>query len=428
MLLVYTQKITPRLRYTFKHLITRILGIPVDFTTKIETFIAHDEVKMSYTKQPLGDEFFIRSHDLLFQQGIGEVDITIHQWNETPCFFPTAEKSTIPFDIFAASFYLLSRYEEYLPYVKDEHGRYTAAESLAFKNKFLSIPVVDIWCQKFMEIFRATFPNVVPEKCVFSYQPIVNIPVAYAYKKRGIMRTLGGFVIDVVQLKFSRFIERFAVLLGMKEDPYDNFEAFIALHKKYKTNAYYFFQLGDYATHDHNISIYKNVFTRLMKNVSDYSKVGLLASYESFTNIEKLKIEKKRLNTTINKPVEGARQHFNKLNMPQFYRNLIDLEISEDYSMGYRNTNGFRAGTCSAFYFYDIGMEIQTPLKIHPFCMEYSGEPDAKMCTDEILQMATKIQEVKGTFIPVFHNVVLSEHNSEWKELYINLLKAYSNA
>ena len=57
MLLVYTKTITPRLRYTFKHVLTRILGIPIDFTTKIETFIAHNEVKMSYVKQPLGDEF-----------------------------------------------------------------------------------------------------------------------------------------------------------------------------------------------------------------------------------------------------------------------------------------------------------------------------------------------------------------------------------
>ncbi|QHI36540.1 hypothetical protein IMCC3317_19030 [Kordia antarctica] len=428
MLLVYTQKITPRLRYTFKHLLTRILGIPVDFTTKIETFIAHNEVKMSYAKQPLGDEFFVRSQDLLFEQGIGEIDITIQQWDKTPCLFPTGEKSMIPFDIFAASFYLLSRYEEYLPYVKDEHGRYTAAESLAFKNDFLTTPVVDIWCQKFKKIFLEAFPTIVPEERKFSYTPVINIPVAYAYKKRGMIRVLGGFVTDIVRFKFSRFIDRFAVLLGMKEDPYDNFEAFIALHKKYRTKAYYFFQIGNYSTHDHNISIYKNEFIRLIKNVSDYSKIGLLASYESFTDIEKLKVEKKRLNTTINKPVKRARQHFNKLNVPQFYRNLIDLEFTEDYSMGYRNTNGFRAGTCSPFYFYDIGMEIQTPLKIHPFCMEYSGELNAEVFTSEIMKMLAEVQKVNGTFIPVFHNVVLSERNLEWKELYINLLKEHSNA
>jgi len=427
MLLVYTKTITPRLRYTFKHVLTRILGISIDFTTKIETFIAHNEVKMSYVKQPLGDEFSVRSHDLLFEQGIGEVEFSIQKWDNTPCFFPTGEKSSIPYDIFAASFYMLSRYEEYLPYVKDEHGRYTAEESLAFKNDFLTTPVVDIWAHKFLEIILERFPDVVSEKRVFEYKPIINIPVAYAYKKRGILRTLGGFATDIVRLKFSRFIERFAVLLGMRDDPFDNFETFIALHKKYQSKAYYFFQIGDYATNDHNISIYKNVFVRLIKNVSDYSKVGLLASYASFSEIKKLKIEKKRLTTTINKPVKRVRQHFNMLNVPQFYRALINLEFTEDYSMGYRDTIGFRAGTCSPFYFYDIGMEIQTPLKVNPFCMQYTGDIESEIFPNEIMKMATEVQKVNGTFVAVFHNVVLSERNMEWKELYVNLLKAYSN-
>ncbi|MDH3323318.1 MAG: hypothetical protein OEM04_10030, partial [Flavobacteriaceae bacterium] len=70
MLLVYTYKITPRLTYTFKHIFTRILNIEVKFTTKIEEFIAHDGLKFSYTKQALGSEMFVKSNDLLSNQGI----------------------------------------------------------------------------------------------------------------------------------------------------------------------------------------------------------------------------------------------------------------------------------------------------------------------------------------------------------------------
>lgn len=60
MLLVYTHKITPRLKYVFKHICTNILGIDVKFTTVIEEFIAHDNLKMSYTRQQLSNEFFIK--------------------------------------------------------------------------------------------------------------------------------------------------------------------------------------------------------------------------------------------------------------------------------------------------------------------------------------------------------------------------------
>jgi len=149
MLLVYTHKITPRLNYIFKHICKRILDVPVSFTTTVEEFIAHDSLKMSYSRQALGNEFHVKSHDILFEQGLSDVSIQVQEWEHTKCFFYNGEKSAIPFDIFAASFYLLSRYEEYLPHVKDEYGRFTPNDSLAFKHDFLHQPVVDIWAQKF---------------------------------------------------------------------------------------------------------------------------------------------------------------------------------------------------------------------------------------------------------------------------------------
>ena len=110
MLLVYTHNITPRLKYIFKHICTRILDVEVSFTTKIEEFIAHESIKISYTKQQLGNEFFIKSHDILFEQGLNDIDIHVQNWGHTKCFFYNGDKSAMPFDVFAASFYLLSRY------------------------------------------------------------------------------------------------------------------------------------------------------------------------------------------------------------------------------------------------------------------------------------------------------------------------------
>ena len=75
MLLVYTHKITPRLTYTFKHICKRILGLEVRFTSKIEDFIAHNSLKMSYTKQPLSNELFVRSNELLFENGLSDLRI-----------------------------------------------------------------------------------------------------------------------------------------------------------------------------------------------------------------------------------------------------------------------------------------------------------------------------------------------------------------
>ncbi len=46
MLLIYTHKVTPRLNFTFKHFFTRILQIPVQFTTKVEEFVAHKKFEI----------------------------------------------------------------------------------------------------------------------------------------------------------------------------------------------------------------------------------------------------------------------------------------------------------------------------------------------------------------------------------------------
>ena len=116
MLLIYTHKITSRFSYTMKQIFTRILGIDIIFTTKVEDFIKHTGPKITYSKHPLQNEFFVRSNDLLFVHGITDLQITVEEWEGTACFFRTSEPSAIPYDIFAASFYLLTRYEEdFLP-------------------------------------------------------------------------------------------------------------------------------------------------------------------------------------------------------------------------------------------------------------------------------------------------------------------------
>ena len=108
MILIYTHKITPRIRFVFKHILTRILLISIDFTSKIEDFVAHNGPKMSYTKSPLGSEIFVRSSNIMFEQGVNDLEINVAKWEETICFFNAGSKSSIPYDIFAASFYLIT--------------------------------------------------------------------------------------------------------------------------------------------------------------------------------------------------------------------------------------------------------------------------------------------------------------------------------
>ncbi|WP_158841385.1 polysaccharide deacetylase family protein [Polaribacter sp. L3A8] len=430
MILIYTHKITPRIRYVFKHILTRTLLISVDFTSKIEEFVAFNGPKMTYTKTPLGNEFFVKSNSLLFEQGVNDMEISIQKWDEVPCFFKAGPKSSIPFDVFAASFYLITRYEEYLPHVKDVHGRYTADQSLAYKYRFLEKPVVDIWAYKLLEALKEKFPEYKYKKRKYEFISTVDIDNAYAYKYKSLVRSVGGFLNDLVQFKLFNVWNRFAVTFNIKNDPFDTFQRILKVRKEQKIKTIFFFLIGDYTTFDTNVSASKRKYRLLIKEMVDYAKVGLHPSYFTMNNAPLLKKEKLRLEEIINSPIQRSRQHYLRFSLPDTYQNLIDLEVEEDYSMGYASNVGFRASTCTPFYFYDLDFEIQTPLKVFPFALMDTTLNDymkltPKQSLGRIRDIKNEVKAVNGTFITLFHNESLSDYLrwKGWKRLYESMIK-----
>jgi hypothetical protein len=406
------------------------LLVPVDFTSKIEEFVAHNGPKMSYTKVALGNEFFVRSQGLLFEQGVSDLEVNLGKWGDVPSFFTAGSKSSIPYDIFAASFFLISRYEEYLPHVRDKHERFNPEQSIAFKNKFLEKPLVDLWAMKLKETLLERFPDFVFPKRNFEYISTLDIDNAYAYKHKSFVRTAGGFMNDFFRLHLRSFWDRLLVLMRVRKDPYNVFDTILALSKAHKIRTIIFFLIADYTTFDTNVSTSKNTFRLLIKHISDYVKVGLHPSYYTMSDAAMLKKEKLRLEGITNIQTKRSRQHFLRFSLPETYQNLIDLEIEEDYSMGYASHVGFRASTCTPFYFYDLDFEIQTPLKIFPFALMDTSLNDymkltPKQSLGRIRDLYKEVKKVDGTFITLFHNESISGYMrwKGWQRVYQTMLK-----
>lgn len=427
MLLIYTHKITPRLTYIMRHIFVNILGVELDFTTKVEEFIKHTGPKITYTKQPLQNEFFIRSNELLFEQGINDIQLNIVDWDGVPCFFQAGEKSILPFDMFAASFFMLSRYEEYLPHVKDIHGRFSPKDSVAFQNGFLQKPVVDIWAFKLLDALKERFPELEHKDKTYDFISVLDVATSHCYANRGVVRGLVGLLLDFGTLKLKRVVERIAVGINRQKDPYDNYAEIIALHKKYKVKCNFFFQFADYSKYDKNVSTNSIRFKSLIKYVADYVPVSLAASYSSFSNLELLKKEKANLEVVINRPVNNSKMRYNRVDVPQTYRNLIAAEFTDDYTMGYTFELGFRAGTCTTFQFYDIPLEVKQPIKVHPFAVHDISLSKIKKDQDllrQVQQITNEVQKVNGTLITMFSNEVLgNKEDRDWMAIYAEIIK-----
>ena len=111
MLLIYTPQITSRHKYIFKLFFNEIYKINFEITNDIQGFQEFEGVKLNYSNKKIDQELFIESYGLLEEKGINQQEINVKFENEIPTFFQAQSDGTMSFDVFSASFYLVSRYE-----------------------------------------------------------------------------------------------------------------------------------------------------------------------------------------------------------------------------------------------------------------------------------------------------------------------------
>lgn len=430
-ILIYTPFKTGRVRYVFRLVFDDILKVPHKLTTDLEEFLSSDLPKFIYGSEAHSDDLFFKSSGLLFTRGIESIDLETFDFDGSKAFFPVyAEGSVLPFDIFSSIFYLVSRYEEYLPFVKDIHGRFTAHLSISAKLHILNKPMVNIWANKVKEILVRKFPALVFPKRQYKFVPTYDIDSAYAYSQKGLVRTIGGYILSLRDFQWRDIAQRTRVLTGRERDPYNTFDQQIKYQKEYKLKPIYFFLFAHYGQFDKNINTRNSRFRFLVKSIGDYASVGIHPSYNTVEQPVLLKKEIKNLGTVLNKDVSCSRQHFLRIVLPSTYRNLIEQDITDDYSMGYAALPGFRAGICTPFNFYDLDLEIETKLRIHPFAImdgtlnDYLGLTPAD-AIDHIKTLIKEVKKVDGTFISLWHNESLSDQKrwKGWKRVYEQLIK-----
>ena len=430
MLLIYTTKITPRHKYIFKLFFNEIYKVDFQITTDEGSFQEFEGAKLNYSNKQFADEIFIESFGLIEEKGINQQEINVKFEHDIPVFFQAQSDATMSFDVFSTSFYLVSRYEEYLPFVKDVHQRFQAENALAYKHEFLQKPVVNIWAKMLIEKIRQQHPQLAIVNPEYHFISTIDIDNAYFYLEKGFVRSLAGFLKSIFSLDFTAVKQRMAVLLGKEKDPYDTYDMQLQLQKANNLEVIYFILLADYGLNDKNISFTKRKFQLLIKRLADFASIGVHPSYGSNTDYKKLPKEISRLEGITKREVTKSRQHFLKLTLPETYNHLSDLGIKDDYTMGYASALGFRASICTSFTFYNLDTESVLPLKVHPFAVMdatllYYLNLSPQVSLSKIKQLVNEVQAVNGTFISLWHNDTFSNFKQwkGWQSVYEEMIK-----
>lgn len=432
MLLIHVPRLTNRLGYTLNVVFHYLLRLDFEITSDMDLFSNYEGPKMSYGHQKIGDGMFVRSSDLLFQTTIEELNPRCFSYENYAALFPVyCASSEFPFDIFAASFYCLSRYEEYLPHFTDVHGRFPATESLAYKEGFLMTAIVDRWALMLAERLKRHFPEMRLAPRNFDIEDTIDIDAAYCYKNKGVLRTLTGMGRDIwAHNQNGELGKRIRVLIKKEKDPFDNFDYIIQVHRRYSGMRLKFFPLmADYNVYDKPISYQNKEFRELLQHLCDNAKMGLHASYASFDNPKLIDVESERLASLLHRKTVRNRNHFLRLSLPSSYNALMEYGIMHDYTMGYADEPGFRAGTGTAYPFFDLESDCEKPLTIHPFAAMDSTFYYYKKFIPEASevvyrQLVDEVKSVGGTLSLLWHNQSLCEDFGwkGWRNVYENVL------
>ncbi len=427
MLLIHVPRLTNRLGYTLNVLFRYILRKDFEITTDISIFKRHEGAKLCYGPNEIGEGVFLRSCDLLFQTTIEEQNPRPFMHEGTAAIFPVYNRSSaLPFDPFAATFYCVSRYEEYLPFVSDMHGRFPAKESLAYKNHFLTVAVVDRWALMVASVIKEAYPNESFPLRNFDYEDTFDIDAAYCYKHKGLIRTFSGLGRDLFARRPDEVRKRFRVLLHKEKDPFDVFDYILDVHKKHHGISLKFFPLmADYNVYDKPISYQNKEFQQLLQHLGDYAKMGLHGSYDSFHDENKMSIELERLESVIHRKTVRNRFHFLRMTLPKAYETLLANGITHDYSMGFADEPGYRAGTGNPYHFFDLESDYETQLTIHPFVimdstLYYYKKTSVEVAERIYYQLINEAKSVGGRFCALWHNQSICEDFGwqGWRDLY----------
>lgn len=429
MVLIYAPYKTNRLTYVLDFIFHKICFIHYTVTFNKYDFDTYNGAKIAYTNEEQQNCAWMFNAGLLFEKEIkNEIPpIAYTDWGVV-IYKSENKKSIAPFDVFAAIFWIISRYEEYIVNKKDNHQRFDYHYSWAFKNKVLQKPIVNEWTLKLCNKLISKYPDIKILKPPYRFIPSFDIDNFFAFKGKTITRSLLATIHALVAKRFDLVMLRFNYLIKHC-DPYDTYDYILDICKQYSLKPYYFILTGKTSEWDRNLKANHPLFTKTCKKLVQQSKIGLHLSYNA-TIKNTAKEEKYLLEKATGINIYTNRFHFLRFSLPKSYQMLVNAGIKEDYSMTYPSIDGYRAGTCTPFYFYDLENDKSTDLLVYamPFIDRTFINNPKSNTTETIAKIKKYIRQIKmynGVFVSLWHNETLQNNKYwiKWKMVFEFMVK-----
>jgi len=335
----------------------------------------------------------------------------------------------LPIDIFGSSFFMLTRYEEYVNPKRDQHDRFPATESLAYQECFLERPIINEYIDLLWACLNKLLPGLKRRERRFQAILSHDVDTPFAQAFSGIpqlIRNCGGDIIrrKSPALALKRALSWKAIKQGnhIKDINY-TFDRIMAISEKHNLkSAFYFKTFCTDPLYDDEYPIEHHYIRQLMSNIHKRGhEIGIHPSYNTYKDEKQTKLEFEKLlkvckDERIIQEKWGGRQHFLRWRVPLTWSNWSKAGIDYDSTLTYAEHAGFRCGACYEYPVFDLVERKPLPLIEYPLIvMEGSILADTAMglqgqkALDAIIMLKDRCKKYNGNFTLLWHNNSLIE-------------------
>lgn len=333
-------------------------------------------------------------------------------------------------DMFASSFFMLTRWEEYINKNRDNHHRFPAYESLAFKYNFLDRPIVNEYLEMIKNMLQSLDNNLVFKnhhyKLFLTHD--VDTPLKYINLKSGIKEIAGDIIKRKdIKLALSNILSKLKTTLKLESDPYNTFDYLMSISEENDVRSYFFF-MGKGLTKFDNMYKSDDVFIEhLIKNIKQRGHyIGIHPTYNAYNQSEQFLLEKKELEKHFNTSITFGRGHYLRFEIPTTWQIWEDNGMKWDSTLGYADKEGFRCGVCYEYSVFNILTRKKLNLKEKPLIVmegsfaTYQPNVNPHDMENKIKYLMEKVKKFDGEFLFLWHN---SSFNTTLWEKYQNIYK-----
>lgn len=334
-------------------------------------------------------------------------------------------------DIFASSFFMLTRWEEYVNKTRDQHNRFPATASLAYKSGILDRPIVNEYVEMFWNMLKNL--GYQKERKQHKYEMMlthdVDSPFKYNNWKSGI-REIGRDLLKKHNIKLATksLLSKIKSHLDSHYDPNNKFDFLMNQSEKLGLKSYFFFMGGGLTKFEENYDLRHKKIQTLVKEIKSRGHfIGFHPSYDAYNNKEIWKKEKFNLETSINQEVFYGREHYLRFEAPFTWQIWEDNNMLWDSTLNYADHEGFRCGTCWQYPVFNFLTKQELNLIEKPLIVmegnffTYQKELEIDTIKYKIVTLINKCKKYNGTFVLLWHNSRFD--NNDFKKIYLETIQ-----